>query len=477
MTPRVDPASHGADSLDDVSPESPGFGRFMVLGELGRGAMGVVYAAYDPTLDRRVAVKVLRGSAHRGSAMARTRREALALARISHPNIVSLYEVGEADGRLFLAMEYIDGITLDAWLAAEPRGWAKVVDVFSAIARGLSVAHEAGLVHRDLKPANVLVDRRDRPVIIDFGLARLAGGGEDAEAPATAGGALEALSGLTRTGWMRGTPAYLAPEVLAGGPHSPASDQFALCVALFEALYGCPPFPRDDMRSMQHAMATERIAAVAAEGTPSGLEAIVRRGLSARPGSRFDDLSAFARALATYDASTADWEMGRRGRRWLAGFGVALLVGIALLLSGGDALRDPDRFVAFSPVGPLLLITGMLLARRWDGSVVNRRLYLAIIVAVIAKQVGLYAGYLMGLDVVQLLVLDGAVFGAALVTGTIALGMRSVAFTGGVAALCLLAIPSWPDRASLLHDVALACIGVGLVIEEWSRRRAGPAAG
>lgn len=174
--------------------------------------MGVVYAAYDPQLDRRVALKVLRGEANRGEARERTRREAVALAQVSHPNVVHVYEVGEAKRRLFIAMEYVDGPPLKAWLRQE-HATPERVQVLLAIARGLGAAHTQGLVHRDLKPSNVLIGPGGRPRIIDFGLARA---GRSAVSDSLSG----ALSSdLTRTGRLLGTPAYMAPELTgaAGG--------------------------------------------------------------------------------------------------------------------------------------------------------------------------------------------------------------------------------------------------------------------
>jgi len=150
-------------------PEPERFGRFVLLDEAGAGAMGVVYAAYDRELDRRVALKVLHG--RRVTDPDRIRREAVAMAQVSHPNVVQIYEVGEHEGQLFIAMEFVDGQTLTGWQAGVD-DWAEIVRVYVDVGRGLAAAHAAGLVHRDFKPDIVLVGVDGRPRVIDFGLAR-----------------------------------------------------------------------------------------------------------------------------------------------------------------------------------------------------------------------------------------------------------------------------------------------------------------
>jgi serine/threonine protein kinase len=166
-TSRAEPIGRGAS-----------FGRYTVLSRLGAGGMGVVFAAYDPELDRKVALKLLHPQvgAAAASTMGRARlvREAQAMARLSHPNVVAIYDVGTLDDRVWLAMEYVDGRTLGAWLKEQPRRWPEVLQVMLAVGRGLVAAHAAGLVHRDLKPDNIMVDREGRARVMDFGLARSA---------------------------------------------------------------------------------------------------------------------------------------------------------------------------------------------------------------------------------------------------------------------------------------------------------------
>ncbi|MBZ0232031.1 MAG: serine/threonine protein kinase, partial [Deltaproteobacteria bacterium] len=212
--------------------------------------MGRVFAAYDPRLDRRVAIKVLlaraRSEQWRTQAHARLLREAQAMARLSHPNIVTVYEVGELGADLFIAMEYVKGATVRGWLEAEPRDWRDVIEVFLQAGRGLAAAHAAGLVHRDVKPDNILVGDDGIVRVTDFGLVGATGGSE-----ARDGGAL--TGELTETGTIVGTPRYMAPEQHRGAAVDARTDQFAFGVALYEALYRQRPFAGDTAAELSKA--------------------------------------------------------------------------------------------------------------------------------------------------------------------------------------------------------------------------------
>src|SRR4051794_14361160 len=157
-------------------PTGARIGRYVVLENVGSGAMGSVYAAYDPELDRKIALKLLKGSALAGAlnptGQARLLREAKAMGRLAHPNVIAVHDAGVFEGQVFLAMEFCAGGTLRSWLGDAPRTWREILDVFIAAGRGLAAAHAAGLVHRDFKPDNVLLDREGRPRVVDFGLAR-----------------------------------------------------------------------------------------------------------------------------------------------------------------------------------------------------------------------------------------------------------------------------------------------------------------
>ncbi|HET9988068.1 MAG TPA: serine/threonine-protein kinase, partial [Kofleriaceae bacterium] len=239
-------------------------GRYVVLDVLGEGGMGVVYSAFDPELDRKVAIKLLQtresgstpSTKQGGEQKAWLVREAQALARLSHPNVVAVYDVGTLnEDQVFVAMELVEGVTLREWLKAEARPWREVLPVLVAAGAGLAAAHEAGLVHRDFKPDNVLVARDGRPRVMDFGLARLrrASTHDDAQPKDTSdvapsAGAIETRSPLseqlTIAGAMLGTPAYMAPELYNGATADARSDQFAFAVTLFEALFRARPYKR-----------------------------------------------------------------------------------------------------------------------------------------------------------------------------------------------------------------------------------------
>ncbi|HEY1011485.1 MAG TPA: serine/threonine-protein kinase, partial [Herpetosiphonaceae bacterium] len=198
-------------------------GRYEILGELGRGGSGIVYRAFEPLLERRVALKILAPAAAAQPGVAdRLRREAISAARLRHLNIALLYEFGEADGHSFLAMEYIPGRTLRAALAEGGMAPARALFILGQIGRALDYMHEVGVVHRDVKPGNIIIGPGDHAVLIDFGLAY-------ADEAATAESA------------MIGTPTYLSPEQAAGAPSGPASDQYALAVVAYELLAGSPP--------------------------------------------------------------------------------------------------------------------------------------------------------------------------------------------------------------------------------------------
>ena len=278
-------------------------GRFTVLRELGAGGMGVVYAAYDEQLDRKVAVKLLRGEPGHDTTEghARLLREAQALARLSHPNVVAVYEVGSFEDQVFLAMEFVQGQSLRAWLAAAPRPWRDVVRVFLQAGRGLAAAHGAGLVHRDFKPENAIVGDDGRVRVLDFGLARapaLAGEARPTFEPDAPVRSSTLASQLTIAGAVVGTPAYLAPELWAREPADARSDQFALCVSLWEALYGERPFRGETLQALADAICHgEPTAPPAGRRAPAWLHALALRGLEPDPARRFPTIDALLAAL------------------------------------------------------------------------------------------------------------------------------------------------------------------------------------
>jgi tetratricopeptide (TPR) repeat protein/predicted Ser/Thr protein kinase len=331
---------------DDTEPQAPSrdaprlprgtsIDRYVVIDELGAGGMGVVYAAYDPELDRRVAIKLLRPSLL-GEGRPRLVREAQAIARIAHPNVVAVYDVGELDGSVFVAMEFVEGQTLNRWLRAKPRTIPEIVGVFRQAGRGLAAAHAADLVHRDFKPDNVLVGLDGRVRVVDFGLAR--GRGSVDSVGVVAGLSFSNLDeALTEAGTVMGTPAYMSPEQLAGRLATAASDQFAFCVALYEALYGERPFDGKSVESLTRAVIACAIREPAAgRSVPAWLRRAVVQGLQTAPKARHPSMEVLLRALAANPT--------RHRRRWLAtsaaGLG-ALAVAVLAYRSGASRERSP----------------------------------------------------------------------------------------------------------------------------------------
>jgi hypothetical protein len=300
-------------------------GRYVVLRRIGAGGMGVVFAAYDPQLDRRVALKLLRTGIGLGEGEARARlvREAQAIAQLSHPHVVAVYDVGTAvGGDVYIAMEFVEGDTLTSWLRAWDRTWREVVAIFLDAGRGLAAAHAVGLLHRDFKPDNVLVGADGRVRVTDFGLARsLMAAAEDGELQPTPELAALRVT-LTATGAVMGTPRYMAPEQLAGKDVSAAADQFSFCVALYEAVYGVHPILGDTAAKMLEGGARMR-PPPENRRVPTALLAILRRGLDPVPARRFPSMPALLAELTT--------AIRPPRRRYL------VLAGAAALVLGGAA--------------------------------------------------------------------------------------------------------------------------------------------
>jgi hypothetical protein len=253
-------------------------GRYEIISVLGTGGMGIVYLARDPQLERRIALKVIRRGSADAPARARLVREARVMARLSHPNIVTVFDAGETDGEAYIAMELVEGTTLARWLAAEPRAPAQILAKFCVAGRALQAAHEANIVHRDFKPANVLFDARGRVVVADFGIAQVASiEGEDGP--------------LTQEGVIVGTPGYMSPEQRAGTATNASSDQYSFAVALYRALFdlvpqeaGGPELPSDRRQRV-----------------PDSVHAALARALNADPRMRFATMTDLVDALDAKD--------------------------------------------------------------------------------------------------------------------------------------------------------------------------------
>ncbi len=337
--------------------------RYVVLYELGSGGMGVVYAAYDPELDRKIALKLLHADSTSTRGRTRLLREAKAIAKLSHPNVVTVHDVGTFEGRVFVAMEYVDGVTLRQWLREKQRPWQEVLEVLTAAGQGLAAAHAADLIHRDFKPDNVLVDRAGRVVVLDFGLARRATSHDDshssssersprpvrsdtgtarieidpaaAERPRVHERPDELDVELTRTGAVLGTPAYMSPEQHLGVSVDARTDQFSFCVVLWEALWGVRPFRGD----------TARITAVnVVKGivddpprhvrVPNWLRRVLVRGLAVDVPDRYPHMNALLAALRR--------ESTRKVRRGIALAAGIVGLGVGAVIAAATLERDRE---------------------------------------------------------------------------------------------------------------------------------------
>jgi tetratricopeptide (TPR) repeat protein len=324
-------------ALDATTPDEPvatrpslrrgmSVGRYAIIRTLGRGGMGTVYAAHDPQLDRQVALKLL----HHTSASPKSLiDEAKALARLDDPHVVQVFDAGEQDGEVFVAMQLVDGEDLARVLATRTPKPAQILSWFVDAGHGLAAAHAAGLVHRDFKPSNVLIDRRGRVAVTDFGLAVNTRADSEAD----------------RADRLAGTPSYMAPEQHNAEAASPASDQFAFCVALWEALFGQHPFVAGDRTSMS----PFEIGAAIFDGSlippPRGARAarvprrvvdILLRGMARAPAERWP----------TMPALIAELQRATRRRAWpalvAAGVVVAALGGAAVWVLGGGAIGGDE---------------------------------------------------------------------------------------------------------------------------------------
>jgi serine/threonine protein kinase len=270
-------------------------GRYELRRRLGDGGMGIVFAAHDPQLDREIAIKIVRPVRDEGQGHARLLAEARAAARLSHPNVVAIHDVGEHDGQVFVAMELVRGVSLRTWLQDE-RSPFDIVSVFSQAGAGLAAAHDAGLVHRDFKPGNVLVGDDGRVRVVDFGLAKAS----TSETSATPDPELLATTSHTMTGTLTGTPAYMAPEQWIGGVVDARADQFAFCVALFEALFGSHPFGGDSWIEIREAtLGAPLVFPAGTARAADDLRAVLERGLARRREDRHADMHAVLAALAS----------------------------------------------------------------------------------------------------------------------------------------------------------------------------------
>ncbi|MEM9458513.1 MAG: serine/threonine-protein kinase [Myxococcota bacterium] len=332
-------------------------GRYLIIDPIGSGGMGEVFSAYDPQLDRRIALKLVKLGPREDTQNARDRllREAQAMAKLSHPNVVSVYDAGTHGARVFIAMEYIEGRTMRNWLdepalTPDPSArWPEALQLMIQAGHGLAAAHAQGLVHRDFKPANIMVSHDGRVRVLDFGLARRFDeldlvDREPIDEPELTTDSLDGPSGsrsslsmrLTQTGMVMGTPSYMAPEQFFEGSIDERTDQFSFCVVLYRALFGERPFPGDTFEELGKAVAQGKLRPLPrTTRVPRHIQTALQQGLSVNPLARhasMDDLLAILE-------HRPGWSRRRMG--WIAGVTLAAGLGGTWVLSRADPPAPP----------------------------------------------------------------------------------------------------------------------------------------
>ncbi|MFT3838292.1 MAG: protein kinase [Myxococcaceae bacterium] len=338
---------HSGSAPTDVNPVLSGtlrnVSRYQLLDVIGAGGMGVVYTAYDPQLSRNIALKLVRSTSTNEEVAAKSRgrllREAQAMAQLSHPNVVAVYDAGTHEGQVFVAMELVQGDTLKLWLRGHKLGWREIAQVFAAAGEGLAAAHARGLVHRDFKPDNVLVGADGRVRVTDFGLARLEY--TEPEVAASTEASLAARpSSMTETGMLLGTPAYMAPEQLKHQPVDARSDQFSFCVALFEALYGKRPYRLTSAE-------LDEIEFPKDSKTPKALIAVLQKGLQRQPADRFTSMNELNAALK----QALEVPRSNKVPFIAAGVGIMTALLALVLVAKGPTSNTPSTMSTTSPQG------------------------------------------------------------------------------------------------------------------------------
>ena len=327
------PASQAPDT-EPISSKKR-VGRYVILEVIGEGAMGRVYAAHDPALDRRIALKVLHAHASTPELEARLLREAKAMARLSHPEVITVHDAGTHGERLFIAMELVDGGTLREWLARSKHSWREILAVFLRAGRGLSRAHQAGIIHRDFKPDNVMIGKDGRVRVTDFGLACTMLEESEAGLVVAIDEGATVDSALTRTGTLLGTPAYMAPEQLQGKAADARSDVYAFCVALYEALFGERPFSARTFAAMRKQKLSGEVSRPSTRTrVPSRLRRAISIGLRPIPSDRYASMEALLFSLEAAARTP-------RSPYVLGALGVAALIGLGAWSARGSRGREP----------------------------------------------------------------------------------------------------------------------------------------
>ncbi|MBA3545963.1 MAG: protein kinase [Nannocystis sp.] len=502
--------------------ESARIGRFAVLRTLGEGGMGVVYSAYDEELDRRVALKLLRpGRDNSPRNQARMQREARAMAKLSHPNVVQVYEVGRFEEQVFLAMEFVQGRTLGAWLKAEPRGWQEVLQILVQAGRGLHAAHESGIIHGDFKPDNILIDAEERVRVLDFGLSRrtepasasLKGAAASGEAGRSLQGA--AASGeagrslqsapipapipapvptpapphrdadeLRSNAKIAGTPAYMAPEQHRHVQANQRTDQFSFCVTLFTALYGIHPFAGGSLLELIIKLTDGKINPVPAGSTvPAVVHSAVVRGLLVDPEQRWpslaDLLAELEAILARFRDPELDLSVARRQRVLLAMIIAVSILAMSFVVILGSPAEDmlpsaETNALAGAAINALLLVVVFSFRRNLLQNRINRQLTAWLVVSSLAMLADRTIALVLELPVSATMALDLLLLGSIAAMSAIIVEKwiawpATLLLTGALMATIL------PGVSSVI--LAIAIVGVFcLAVLFWSRRPGPPRA-
>jgi len=467
-------ASHGAPPARPTEAPQRGqqVGRFVVLDIVGVGGMGVVLSAYDPKLDRKVALKLLRPGINpdegSGGARARLLREAQAMAKLRHPNVVAVYEVGEFRDQVFIAMEYVPGGNLVRWAderRSESGAWRKIVDAYVEAGRGLLAAHREGLVHRDFKPANVLVDE-DRFQVTDFGIASIGGREVLDDLGLARPPRDERQDSTSASHGLLGTAPYMAPELIEGGPADAKSDQFAFCVALFESLHGHRPFVGENNTEIVESIVTGRVQRPARQrSVPQWVRDALMRGLSSNADARWPSMADLLATLETPDEA----EVGRRTRVVIAAsIGVAFVALPILFRALGPPFdRSSYAGVMTQTVSLLALLLVMAYAARGlvTATALNRKAFAAV-VSVLAMQLPLeLTGAALGVDVVTTDILHLVLWGAMALMFGVTVDRRFVGLAGAYLAVVPIAVV-WPGWHLEVLGVSNA-VFVGFVLMVW----------
>jgi eukaryotic-like serine/threonine-protein kinase len=319
-------------------------GKYQIIELVGEGAMGVVYRAHDSVLDRNVAIKVMNESiARQDDLRKRFLHEAQAAASLQHPNVVCIYDLGEADGHLFIAMEFIQGVDLEHLIElAKPLSLQAKLDIIIDVLTGLAFAHKRGIVHRDIKPANIRVAEDGRAKIMDFGVAHLAS------------------SSMTSTGSILGTPTYMAPEQITEGKTSPATDIFAVGGVLYQILTMMKPFEAPTLQNLFFKIITEdpRNVSELMPGLPAALDHIVRKAMAKEPGDRYTSALEMANELTNVRSKLS-------GPSYPASVSLSASVASAIEMSRTHS-RKRARTLAFAGGGALA--AAALFAVAWSKS-------------------------------------------------------------------------------------------------------------